>query len=54
MSLEFVIEKCQRDVVEQNVSRIEELFKVHISLEIGTAEKVWITLKGEQVEKAKV
>ena len=54
MSMEFVIEGKQRGVVEENVNRIKQLFGVHISIANGTPETVWITLKGGQVENAKV
>jgi hypothetical protein len=54
MSTEFVIEQRQRGVVEENLNRITDLFRVQISIANGTAEKVWITLRGGQVEKAKV
>ena len=54
MAREFVIEKRQRVVVEENVDRIKELFDVQIKIANGTAEKVWITLEDGQLDKAKV
>ena len=54
MSMEFVIEGNRRAVVEEKLSRIKQLFDVQISIANGTGEKVWITLKEGQVEKAKV
>lgn len=56
MSTEFVIEKTQRPIVEENVCRIQDVYDVKISIANSVTEKAWITLKGGESgrEKAKV
>lgn len=49
--MEFVIDKKQRDIVEEHVKHIDELYNVKIIFANGTAEKVWVTLAGAETMK---
>lgn len=52
--MEFVIEQEKRDIVEKFRLIIQERFNVNLSLANGTGNKIWITLLGEHVDKARV